>query len=425
MKIAFNSYTGVGAWFAALLEQEGHNVSYFLSKPVYENILCGIAPQPILVNGSNNPDYSNFDLSVFDLTGKQRQADYSASQCPTIGDGSFNSTLEDDRQFGIEVMEQAGIMVPPYERFDSTDKAKKLIRSTGKCYVYKPDTIKGQEQDTDTTFVSCSPEDMLEHIDKLFEDSKHAPFILQEFIKGCEVSTEGWFNGTEFYLRNSTLELKKFMNDDKGPATGCAGNMVWIHGLAEPKVYKQGLKKMIPYLQSIGYVGPLDLNSIATPTGLYGIEWTPRFGYDATACLANLYAGDFGSMLYSTATGEKPELAFRGEFCASVRLSIPPYPVKEHDTREEGNIVEGIKEEDYEHIYLYDLYKDGEALCSAGHNGFIASPMGIGGSPSEAFWELDKRTDKIRAAGLQYRTDVQKKICKRYCELVNEGWLSI
>lgn len=423
LKIALNSYTGVGAWFVLRLLEEGHSVDYFLSKPDFDNILCGIIPPPKLTNRSNYPDYSKYDVSVFDVTGKKRQADYSASLCPTIGDGSFNTALEDNRQFGIEVMEQCGILVPPYEKFAAPQEAKRFIRQTGKCYVYKPDTEPGKEQDTDTTFVSCSAEDMLEHIDKLFDDSHRTPFILQECIRGCEVSTEGWFNGEDFYIRNSTLEVKKFMNDDKGPATGCAGNLVFIHGLAEPKLYTQGLKKMIPYLQAQGFTGPLDLNSIVVGDKLYGIEWTPRFGYDATPALINMYAGDFGEMLCATATGNRPEQSFKAEFCASVRLSIPPYPVREKSLEEEGTIIEGIDEEDFLHTYMYDVVKDNGWLASAGHNGFIACPMGVGGSPSEAFWEVDKRINKIKAPGLQYRTDVEKKLYKRYCELVNEGWL--
>lgn len=423
LRIAFNSYTGVGAWFILRLLEEGHSVDYFLSKPDFDNILCGIVPPPKLVNRARLPDYSRYDISVFDITGRQRQADYSAKSCPTIGDGSFNCSLEDNRQSGMEIMEQCGILVPPYERFGTPQEAKRFIRQTGRCYVYKPDTEGGQEQDTDTTFVSCSAEDMLEHIDKLFDDSHRTPFILQECIRGCEVSTEGWFNGTDFYIRNSTLEVKKFMNDDKGPATGCAGNLVFIHGLAEPKLYTQGLKKMIPYLQAQGFTGPLDLNSIVVGDKLYGIEWTPRFGYDATPALVNMYAGDFGNLLCSIATGNRPEQAFKSEFCASVRLSIPPYPVREKSLEEEGTIIEGINEEDFEHTYLYDVVKNNGSLASAGHNGFIACPMGIGGSPSEAFWEVDKRIEKIKAPGLQYRTDVEKKLYKRYCELINDGWL--
>src|SRR5215475_2347704 len=159
LRIAMSSYTGCGAWFVLRLLEEGHTVDYYLSKPVYGNILCGIIPPPILLNGKY-PDYSKYNVSVFDTTGKERQAEHSASLCPTIGDGAFNCALEDNRQYGIEVMEQVGIQVPPYQKFDNPQEAKKLVRSTGKIYVYKPDTLKGEEQDTDTTFVSCSPEDM-------------------------------------------------------------------------------------------------------------------------------------------------------------------------------------------------------------------------------------------------------------------------
>jgi phosphoribosylamine-glycine ligase len=423
LKIALSSYTGVGAWFLLRLLEEGHSVDYFLSKPIFDNILCGIVPSPTLTNGSGYPDYSKYDVSIFDCTGRKKQADYSASLCPTLGDGSFNCALEDDREFGIEIMEECGILVPPYERFNEPKEAKRFIKTSGKAYVYKPDTLSGQEQDTDTTYVSCSAENLLEHIDKLFEDSHHAPFMLQEVIKGCEISTEGWFNGEDFYLRNNTLEVKKFMNDDKGPATGCSGNVVFIHGLAEPKIYKEGLRKMKDYLKSTHFVGPIDLNSIVTGDKLYGIEWTPRFGYDATAALTNIYAGDFGQFLSAIATGARPEQSFRAEYCASIRLSVPPYPVKDRDIKEAGNIIEGIEEEDFPHTYMYDLVKANGFLETAGHNGFIACPMGIGGGMGEAFWEVSKRVDKVRAMGLQYRTDVEKKLYKRYCELSNDGWL--
>jgi phosphoribosylamine-glycine ligase len=423
LRIAFNSYTGCGAWFILRLLEEGHSVDYFISKPDCENILNGIIPSPVIIDRSSLPNYSRYDLSIFDTTGRKKQAEYSADLCPTIGDGNFNCELEDNREFGIKIMEDCGILVPPYEKFSDPKEGKKYVRTTGKCYVYKPDTPAGQEQDTDTTFVSCSVEDMLEHIDKLFEDSKRQPFILQEVIKGCEVSTEGWFNGEDFFIRNSTLELKKFMNDDKGPATGCSGNMVFIHGLGEPKIYREGLRKTKDYLKEIGFTGMLDLNSIVSDDKLYGIEWTPRFGYDATAALATMYAGDFGNLLEATARGERPEQSYRAEFCASVRLSIPPYPVKDRDIKERGNVIEGIDEEDFCYTYLYDVEKTNGCLHSAGHNGFIASPMGVGNTPGEAFHDVSKRVDHVKAAGLQYRTDVEKKILKRYAELQEGGWL--
>jgi phosphoribosylamine-glycine ligase len=422
MKIAFNSHCGDGTWMMLRLLAEGHKVDYYLGSRDHANILCGIVPDPIIINGHDRPSFDRYDLSVFDLTGSEKLAAHSKKMCPTIGDGELNCALEDDRAFAMEVMEGAGIMVPPYEEFDNVEEAKKFVKRTGKCYVYKPSG--GQDQTAASTFVSTSSMDMLEHMDKMFEESKGAPFVLQEFIRGCEVSTEGFFNGQDFYLVNSTLEIKKFMNDDKGPSTGCAGSVVFIHGLAEPKVYTHGLKKMQRFLGESGYVGPIDLNTIATPQGLYGLEFTPRFGYDAIAQFIKMYAANFGDALYATAVGERPEQAFRGEFCASVRLSIPPYPTEIKGKHPEGVIIEGIEEEDYEHTYLYDVQEYDGCLESAGHSGLLAVPMGIGGSISEAFWECCKRIDKIKVPGLQYRTDVEKCLCKRYCKLIDEGWLS-
>lgn len=423
MNIAINSYTGAGFWFAIRLLREKHNVDILLTKERYANVLCGLIPEPKVITRDAYPPYDNYDVSVFDVTGRKHHSLHSSNICPTLGDGYFNCNLEDDRDFGIQVMEECGILVPPYERFDHPHDAKRFIRLSGKQYVYKPDTEGGVEQDTSTTYVSKDSEDMVNHIDKLFEESHKASFILQEVIKGCEVSTEGWFNGEEFYLVNSTLELKKFMNDDKGPSTGCSGSLVFVHGLTEPKVYLEGLAKTKDYLKSQKYVGPIDLNTIATPEGLYGLEWTPRFGYDATALLTNMYAGDFGEMLCAIATGNRPEQSYRAEYCASVRCTVPPYPVNEHDIDLEGRVIEGIDEEDYEHTYMFDVYKNGKGLVTAGHNGYVAAPMGIGSSIGEAFWEVDKRLKKLRLIDVQYRTDVEKSLCKRYHELQNEGWL--
>jgi phosphoribosylamine-glycine ligase len=425
LRIALNSYSGTGAWLALRLLEEGHKVNYFLSSKEYAPILEGIVPSPQLINLRDGykamPDYGRYDLSIFDLTGRERWAEYSARLCPTIGDGKIHSKLEDDRAFAMEVMENCGILVPPYERFEEPGAAKSYVLKTGKTYVYKCDG--GQDVGTDTTYVSSGVEDMLDHIDKLWEESKGAKFILQERISGTEVSTEGFFNGEDFYLLNSTLECKKFMNDDIGPQTGCSGAVVFTHGLAEPALYKHGLGRMKSYLRSIGYVGPLDLNTICTSQGAYGLEFTPRFGYDAIALLMEMYAGDFGTMLHRIAIGDIPEQSYRAEFCASIRLSIPPYP-SEHATRHsKGQIIEGIDKEDYEHTFMYDISKCNGHMESCGICGFLACPMGCGDSITSAFSACNSRLQRIKVPGLQYRTDCEKCIAKRYDELLRDGWL--
>jgi phosphoribosylamine--glycine ligase len=421
LKIALSTYSGYGNWFTLRLQEEGHRVDIYQSKPEYANILGGIVPKNRIVQGRNYPDYGRYDLSVFDLTGRPRQANFSASLCPTIGDGSFNCQAEDDRLFGLQIMEQAGIQVPPYQQFSDVNSAAQFVKETGKRYVYKPNG--GQDQDTDTTYVSEDAGDMLANLPKLFTKTKGAPFILQEFIKGTEVSIEGWFNGEDFYLVNCTLEEKKFMNGGKGPNTGCAGNLIFHFGNSEPKVFRDGLKKMAPILKAAGYVGMIDLNTIATPMGLYGLEWTPRFGYDASAAFLQLYGGNFGEMLQRTCLGQRPDISWRAEFAAGVRLSIPPYPSEFRGKHPAGISCDGIAKEDYASTFMYDLELQKDDLVTAGHSGFVCTPMGTGNSISEAFDECEDRVKRIKLANAQYRTDIGNTVRQRYYQLDRDGWL--
>jgi hypothetical protein len=81
MRIALSSYSGYGAWFLLRLLKEGHKVDYYLSKPEYAAALRGIIPAPFIkAKGSRQfPNYGKYDLSLFDLTGRERQSEYSAS----------------------------------------------------------------------------------------------------------------------------------------------------------------------------------------------------------------------------------------------------------------------------------------------------------------------------------------------------------
>jgi phosphoribosylamine-glycine ligase len=422
MRIALSTYSMYGAWFTLRLIREGHDVDIYLTEPDYGNILQGIVPSPLLrKKGSKGyPDYGSYDLSIFDLTGRERQAEFSASVCPTIGDGAFNCAVEDDRMFGLEAMEECGIKVPPYQRFTELEAAKTFIKETGARYVFKPDG--GQECDTETTYVSSSSEDMLLNIDKLFTKTKEAPFVLQEFIKGTEVAVEGYFNGVDFYLVNVTLEEKKFMDGNHGPNTGCAGNLIFTLD-QKAKLFTQGLRKMKKYLAKIGYSGMIDLNTIVAGGELYGLEWTPRFGYDASATLLNMYGGNLGEMFLKISTGQVPEQNWKGEFGVGVRLSVPPYPSEIKGQHPSGIPIEGLEKKNYQDTYMYDVMIEHGELVTAGHSGFIAVPLTYSDSIAGAWSKQNARLEEIKIPNCQRRTDLEKTTTDRYNELVQFGLL--
>lgn len=420
-KLVLCSKDAYGAWFLLRWLEEGHSVDYYLKDQHKDCVLGGLIPE----SKDIAPDFGRYDLAIFDVTGMPRLAEQAAKLCPVIGDGNFQSEIEDDRLLGIEVMEQCDIGVPPYEHFNNINSAKTFIRRTKKRYVFKPFTPPGgKEQDTATTYVSKSADDLLEYLDKLSTLSSGAEFILQEVVQGTEISTEAYFNGEDFFLINGTLEEKKFMNENKGPNTGCSGNLVWIYDQMNPPwVFREGLGRMKDYLQQYNFRGMIDLNTIVSDTQLYGLEWTPRFGYDASATLFSLITSDLGDFFGCIATGARPEVSWRSGFAAGIRLSIPPYPSEIKGKHPEGVPIKGIEEEDIKQCYLFDACLVDNQLVTAGVNGLIAVPLAQGDTIEDAFAKCYAKVDKISIPDMQYRTDVGKTTRLRYKTLDAQGWL--
>jgi phosphoribosylamine-glycine ligase len=411
-----------GSWFSLQLQEEGHTVDIWLQSHYddYSMVLSGIIKTPLRAK----PNFKDYDLVLFDLTGRPKIAEEVMSLgIPCIGDGDLHSELEDSRTFGIEVMEQCDIGVPFYEKFDDIGAAKRFIKKTNKTYVFKPDG--GQSQDTATTYVSKSPEDMLLYLDKLGGVTKGVEFILQEVVHGTEISTEAWFNGQDFFLINGTLEEKKFMNDNKGPNTGCSGNLIWIYDQQNPPyVFREGLGKLRDFLQEYNFRGMVDLNTIVTDTKLYGLEWTPRFGYDASATLYSCI-NNMGEFFGEIASGGIPNIDYTTSFGAGVRLSIPPYPSEIHGKHPEEIPIEGLCEDDcIKHCFLYDCMSLGDdSLCTVGVNGFVCVPIANGNSISEVFNKVSEKIKRIHIPDMQYRTDIEKTTTERYRILDSQGWL--
>jgi len=421
MKILIVSCHGAGIWFALRLRREGFKVDVYLLDRKCERILQGIVGNYIFIK----PNFANYNLILFDSTGNPKLAEEASNYAPVIGDSDFASTLEDDRLFGLETMERCGIEVPHYEVFDAgqLSKAKSFVaKNKDKKYVFKPFSTTGQEQDTATTYKSEGAEDLIEYIDKLEELSHGSEFILQEVVQGTEISTEGWFDGEEFFLVNSTLEEKKFMNDGIGPNTGCAGNIVWTYG-QNPRIFKAGLEKITPLLQEIEYTGMIDLNTIVNNSHVWGLEWTPRFGYDAAATLFHAISSDIGEFFFRIATGDGAEPRISLPFSASTRVTIPPYPSECDEYYHENVPINGIDEKDLENIYLYDCCVNNNDLVTAGWSGDVCTVLGRGRSFETAWYFVEEKIKKIKIPDMQYRSDLCKSTAKRFQELSCMGYL--
>ena len=418
------SLHGDGAWYAALFQREGHDVYYTLYDERYAGYLAGIAPEPIIVSKNEAYYPELYDLIVFDLSGAGKAADHARTVSPTIGGSSLADTLEHDRVAGLEYMQKCGISVPPYEVFTDPAEGIRYLKKTKKRTVFKP----CGENDCSVTYVSKSHEDMIRFMDVLFRKTQVKEYVLQQYVKGAEISTEMWVNESGYYLPNHTLETKKLMAGDIGPATGCAGNVCWIP-MGETAAFRRGLKLAADRLIQDGYVGPIDLNCIATEDEIYGIEWTPRFGYEGTCNLTRLLPIPFGQFLYRVALGERADnLIPANSFAASIRISVPPYPLEDAPRRlyGEGIPIQGIElERDLPNFFLQDVRRvpDSDELETAGVSGFVGAPIGVGETMFAAFDSVKQKIRSLQIPDMMWRNDVDEVCLNRYKVLELGGWL--
>jgi phosphoribosylamine--glycine ligase len=309
------------------------NVNVFLPYPEYKKTWDGILPKvetiQELINW--NPSYV-----IFDMSGEGEIADHLIkNNIPVIGASSICDLMEFDRWFGIKMLKTLGFNIPDTHFIKSYEEAVAFIasRKGGERWVIKFNDNQGNF----SSYVSEDIADMLEELEHLEEASRvdfNKGAIIQEHVKGVELSCEGWFDGNNFVPDgyNYTMEEKKFLTGSLGPTTGCEGNLVWRAEPTDliPKLYK----RLVPLLHYYKYIGPWDTNWIISEKDHkpYALETTPRFGYDAFVTFLEGLQGKLSDMLQSLVHKELEKVPLFPLPLLGVRVSVPPYPYNEVTT---------------------------------------------------------------------------------------------
>lgn len=409
MKFLFVSEAGDSMGIALRLIEEGNEVAIWLRDDEASKRGEGLVPR--IHNWEFEPDADT--VYVFDCTGSGFLASLlRKSGHFVVGGSHVADRLEMDRSFAQDVMKEHGIKTPKSKLFTDWDKAKEFVGRTDERLVFKPS---GELSGVVPSYVAHDSVDMLKTLEHHERQHHGQPeFVLQEFVKGIALSTEGWFNGTKF-LRpfNHTIERKHLMNGDIGPSGGCTGNVVW----SSDELGEDVLVPLEPFLAQHNYNGPIDLNAILTEDGLYGLEFTPRFGYDATPTLLWwLLDGEVGGFLSDFARNQSPrDMQLRSGFAAGVRLTVSPWPAEKHEGPE-GLPIRGLRGRDFGQFYPYDVMlnkSDGEYV-TCGAYGIVGVAGGYGLSIESAFDESYRIAEKVRVPGVQYRTDLTEVFKKDY-----------
>jgi len=430
VKILFISNSGEGLPIAYRLRREGADAQIYVHNPQYRINYEGIVPKVgisglkkavksagIIVFDITHPnERKKHDMVMLKLFGIKASsssvfgavADKLKESHKVIGASRVTESRELERETGIKIAKKIGFAIPEYHKFRSLNEGLKFLKSRKDLWVFKPDN----NQDLDLTYVEKFTGELAMKMSGEWQQriGDECKYILQQKIEGAEVSTEVWVgpNGPEHF--NRTIEDKKLMTGNIGPAIGSQSNTVWTENDLE-SIGIPELMKMAAYLKANDYLGPCDANLIINNNTPYFLEWSPRFGYDAIYCLFELIKGKLTDFF------EKDfNVDFHAGYAASQRLTIPPFPYASPKLRSEfakdvtifGDLAKMPR------FWAQDVYQNAGHLACAGADGILGVVSGRGDSLGKAWGQVYGAVDRMKVCSyLQYRTDGFKSAEKR------------
>lgn len=397
------------------VHREGHDVKYYIESETDQEIGDGFVPK----TDDWRADVEWADVIVFDDIwvgddiGTGELAQELREQGKAVVGGTPNTDrLEEDRGYAMEVLEANGVNTIDHRVFHDFSEGIDFVRENPAAYVIKP---LGEVQNVKRLLYVGEEDDGSDVVDVLraYEKSwghRMKGFQLQRKVEGVEVAVCGFFDGTGFVDQvNINFEHKRLFPGNIGPSTGEMGtSMFWTE---RNRLFEETLGKLEEWLAEEGYVGSIDINCIVNETGIYPLEFTPRFGYPGVAIQEEGIESGTGEFFYDLAHGNDPDLDVHRGYQVGVRVVLPPFPFDDEQTYDENsrNAAVVFDTESREGIHIEDTKRvDGQWRC-AGESGMPIVVTGKGETMREARAETYDRIDRIVMPNMYYRDDIGER----------------
>lgn len=281
-----------------------------------DSLSAGLAKKPkcIVVDGNG----------IGEVIDKLRKSGYKV-----VGGGSLNDRLEYDRKFGLELIKMCGVSIGETFKFNNIKEVEDFILENKELFVLKP----FGDKNNFLTFIPKNRDELMIYIQWL-KSSEYGKgkWLLQEKFEGYEISTELWFSkGKPLYRANYTLETKKRDVNDLGPTVGASTSVLFGAYKDEPYIVQKVFKKLYLLMEKVGYTGPLDINCIVNENKVYGLEWTPRLGWNATFALIELLNMPVSEFFIKVAEGSLDRIEYKPGYSYALRVVMPEYPLEDKE----------------------------------------------------------------------------------------------
>ena len=334
-----------------------------------------------------------------------------------FGPGKDGAKLEYSKSWAKEFMKEANIPTANFWKVNSLEEAKKIIYSTANPLVVKADGLASGKG----VFIPDSKEECFTAAESIFDgkfgDSGNV-VVLEEKIKGPEVSVFALCDGEKYILLPTAQDHKRLNEKDKGPNTGGMGAYS-----PAPLLTKDNLKRIIQEIieptidelnkKNIDYKGVIYFGLMITESGPKVIEYNCRFGDPECQTIMPLMDQNFVFLLEKCSMGsltgdEKINTSNKVSGCVIATSKGYPHEYKTGFQINFGKI-------DSNDCQIFDsgtsLSENGKLLTDGGR---VLSIVCQDKNFDMVFEKAYKNLKEIHFEGIYFRNDIGHQVRKNF-----------
>ena len=331
-----------------------------------------------------------------------------------FGPSKEAAQLEADKWFAKEMMRHQNVPTAEARSFTNADAATTYVQNRPTPIVVK---AAGLAKGKGVTL--CYREaDAVDAIDKIMRKKifgeAGARVVIEEFMRGPEVSVMAFVDRRNIYLMESAQDHKPVDDGDTGPMTGGMGAYSPAPVLTGDVLATIERQVFVPILDGlmrdgIPYRGVLYAGMMLTPAGPRVLEFNCRFGDPETQPLMMRLKTDLVDVLNAVVDGKLDQISIEYDRrpAMSVVLCSKGYPGK---TRT-GDVITGVDAadamKDVKVFHGGTAYDDQNRLVTAG--GRVLAVTAIGETLAAAQQKCYAAAEKIKFDGMHYRRDIGRR----------------
>ena len=326
-----------------------------------------------------------------------------------IGPDKRGAQLEGSKAFAKDFMEKYGVPTAKCLKVnkDNLDEGYKFLESVKSPYVLKADGLAAGKGVLILNDLQEAKDELAKMLNGKF-GAASSTVVIEEFLKGIEVSVFVLTDGEHYVLLPEAKDYKRIGDGDTGLNTGGMGAVSPVpfcdsafFERVEERIVKPTMKGL--KAEGIDYKGFIFLGLMNDDGNPYVIEYNVRMGDPETEAVMTRIEGDFADLLFACADGRLNEVHYAksDKTAVTVMMVSGGYP-EAYEKGKKMSGLEGLKDVVAFHAGTA-FNTDNEVVTSGGR---VIAVTAHGSSIEEARTKAYREVEKIHFEGVNYRHDI-------------------